>query len=563
MLSTFPWIFLTILGIVFAVAYGYRYYKDRDKRKLMFTFAFIIASFGYLPQIQAVGEFVQPFQGVFNWSVLPLMLAVSIAVYDMNRNIVECNQAALDTFGVPKKDEILGKSGFGFVAKKDRQRVIHILKNVLEIGAVSNIEYIALDRDGYEFPAEFSASTIRDSLGDPIGFVVIVSDITERKKTEEALRKERETLERVTKNVGAGLGIISKDYHVLWANKVLNDVHPNVEGKLCYEIFSKRDSICPGCGVKEIFEKGKNQVIHEQVVPGFDGKDLWLEINATPIRDENGNITAALELIVPINERKRMENELRRYSEHLEELVEERTRALKKSQKRFVKTERLVAIGQAATMVGHDLRNPLQAIENGIFYLNTELTKLPVSQKITETLQAIHRSIDYADNIVKDLQTFASKRDPSFRETDINLLLENTLSYIETPENIETIIESDQLPKIEADKDMIKRVFVNLAVNGIQAMKEKGGTLKVSTKKTDGFIEVSFQDKGIGIKNENFRKLFTPFFTTKAQGMGVGLAICKRFAELHNGSIKVESEENEGSSFTVKLPIQRNGGEKT
>ena len=83
------------------------------------------------------------------------------------------------------------------------------------------------------------------------------------------------------------------------------------------------------------------------------------------------------------------------------------------------------------------------------------------------------------------------------------------------------------------------------------------------TKKTDAFIEVSFQDKGIGIKNENFRKLFTPFFTTKAQGMGVGLAICKRFAELHNGSIKMESEENEGSIFTVKLPIQRNGGEKT
>ena len=136
-------------------------------------------------------------------------------------------------------------------------------------------------------------------------------------------------------------------------------------------------------------------------------------------------------------------------------------------------------------------------------------------------------------------------------------------NYIETPENIETIIESDQLPKIEVDKDMIKRVFVNLAVNGIQAIEEKGGTLKVSTKKTDGFIEVSFQDKGIGIKNENFRKLFTHFFTTKAQGMGVGLAICKRFAELHDGSIKVESEEGEGSIFTVKLPIQRNGGVKT
>ncbi len=217
--------------------------------------------------------------------------------------------------GFPKKDEIWGKSGFGFVAEKDRQRVIHILKNVLEIGARSNIEYIALDIDGYEFPAEISASAIKNSSGVPIGFVVIVSNITERKKTEKAMHKERETLERVTKNVGAGIVIISKDYRALWTNKVLKDLYPNMEDKRCYEIFSKRDNLCPGGGVKEIFEKGKTQVIHEQVVPGFDGKDLWLELNSTHIRDENGNITAALELIVHINERKRMENELRRYSE--------------------------------------------------------------------------------------------------------------------------------------------------------------------------------------------------------------------------------------------------------
>jgi signal transduction histidine kinase len=222
----------------------------------------------------------------------------------------------------------------------------------------------------------------------------------------------------------------------------------------------------------------------------------------------------------------------------------------------------LAAIGQAATMVGHDLRNPLQAIENGIYYIDTELSKLQVSHEITETLQAIHDSIDYADNIVKDLQTFASKREPLFRTIDINMLVKETFSHIRTPENVKAVIELGELPKIEADKDMIKRIFVNLAVNGIQAMEEKRGILKVSTKETNGFIEVKFQDTGIGIKKENMSKIFTPFFTTKAQGMGVGLPICKRFVEIHDGSIKVESEEGEGSIFTVKLPIQRNGGVK-
>ena len=104
---------------------------------------------------------------------------------------------------------------------------------------------------------------------------------------------------------------------------------------------------------------------------------------------------------------------------------------------------------------------------------------------------------------------------------------------------------------------MLKRIFVNLAVNAIQAMKEKRGSLKVSTRKTEGEIEVSFQDTGTGIKEEDMKKLFTPFFTTKAQGMGVGLAICKRFVKLHEGSISVQSEEGKGSIFTVKIPISR------
>lgn len=136
--------------------------------------------------------------------------------------------------------------------------------------------------------------------------------------------------------------------------------------------------------------------------------------------------------------------------------------------------------------------------------------------------------------------------------------------HIKTPsEDVETIIESGELPKIETDKDMMKRVFVNLAVNGMQAMKEKGGPLKISTKKSDDCIEVSFRDTGTGIKKETMKKIFTPFFTTKAQGMGVGLAICKRFVELHNGIIEVETEEGKGSTFTVRLPINWKGGVKT
>ena len=213
-----------------------------------------------------------------------------------------------------------------------------------------------------------------------------------------------------------------------------------------------------------------------------------------------------------------------------------------------------MAIGQAATMVGHDLRNPLQAIENGIYLLTMELSKNQISKETKRTIDAINNSIEYADNIVNNLRSFTKTKKPMLQETDINATIEESLSLVNKPNMIELMIEKEELPRIKVDKEMMKRVFVNLATNGIQAMKKNGGVFKVSTKKNGDFVEVSFKDTGVGISKENLAKIFTPFFTTKAQGMGVGLAICKQLVELHGGKIEVESEEDTGSIFTVKLP---------
>ncbi len=486
----------------------------------------------------------------------------AIEVSDVKGTIIECNKAILDFLGLSTKDEIIGKNSLIFVANKDRQKVRKTMNNVLKGDPVINVEYAALKKDGYEFPAEFSASVIKDHSGNPTGFVSIIKDITERKRREDELHRS-ETKNKAILNAipdlmwrmnndGLFLEFIStKDFPTL--------IPPErILGKNIHDVAPKWFAQKVMKHTKQAFQTNEVQIFEYQL-PFTLGSDKMHDYEARLVVGGENEI---LSIVRDITERKRMENELRRYSERLEELVEERTMALKQSQARLVKTEKLAAIGQAATMVGHDLRNPLQAIENGLYYIDTELSSPPVSQKITETLQAIHDSVEYADNIVKDLQSFASKREPLFRETDINTLVKETFSHVKTPENVEAVIELGELPKIEVDKDMTKRIFVNLAVNGIQAMEEKRGILKVSTKETNGFIEVKFQDTGIGIKKENMKKLFTPFFTTRAQGMGVGLAICKRFVEVHDGSIEVESEEGEGSIFTVKLPIQRNGGVK-
>jgi PAS domain S-box-containing protein len=150
-------------------------------------------------------------------------------------------------------------------------------------------------------------------------------DISERKQVEEALLLERERLETVTENIGAGLAIISKDYRTLWANKVLKDLFGDIEGEICHVTYNQRNEICPECGVREIFEKGSEKVVHEQVGKDIDGNTIWSQIIATPIKDKDGNITAALELVIPITERKKAEKALRESEERYRLLAENAT----------------------------------------------------------------------------------------------------------------------------------------------------------------------------------------------------------------------------------------------
>lgn len=485
-----------------------------------------------------------------------------ISVSDLEGKIIECNNATLDFLKLSTKDEIIGENSLLFVAEKDREKVRESMKNVCKGGPLINVEYSALSKDGREFPAEFSASIIKDHSGNPTGFVTIIKDITERKKKEGELHRSEAKNKAILNAIPDLMWQISKDgifLEFIPTKELPAVIQPEqMLGRNIHEVAPKWFAQKVMHYAKKAVETNEVQIFEYQL-PFTSGNG---EVHDYEARLVVGDDEEILTIVRDITERKRMENELRQYSERLEELVEERTAALQKSQERLVKSEKLAAIGQAATMVGHDLRNPLQAIENGIYYVNTELSTVPTSPKVTETLQAIHNSVEYADNIVKDLQSFASKKDPIFREIDINALVEETFSQFETPDNVKIATDLGELPKIEADKDMMKRIFVNLAVNGIQSMEKTGGTLKVSTKKASNRIQISFEDTGTGMKKETMKKIFTPFFTTKAQGMGVGLAICKRFVEIHGGNINVESEENKGSIFTVNLPTGRNGGGK-
>jgi signal transduction histidine kinase len=250
-----------------------------------------------------------------------------------------------------------------------------------------------------------------------------------------------------------------------------------------------------------------------------------------------------------IADRKKAEDALRQNEEHLEDLVEEKTKLLKDS-------ERMVAIGQTAGMVGHDIRNPLQAIIGEIYLANSELATLPDSEEkknIKESLDMIEQNTEYINKIVLDLQDFTKPLSPCDEETNIERLIQELLKKNGTPENIQTEahIENDART-VRADSAYMKRILGNLVSNAVQAMPD-GGKLTVKAHRERNAVVITVKDTGVGIPEDAKDKLYTPLFTTKSKGQGFGLAVVKRLTEALGGTVTFESQKNKGTTFTITL----------
>jgi len=230
--------------------------------------------------------------------------------------------------------------------------------------------------------------------------------------------------------------------------------------------------------------------------------------------------------------------------------------SLEESEKRLQEVKSLAAIGEAAAMVGHDLRNPLQATV-GTLYLAKGLLasgETGGTKEVMELLNSLDSQVYYMDKIVTDLQNYAKPIGTNLVETNLADLMKETISLLQIPQNVETSTKVEgELTGAMIDVDLMKRILVNLALNAVQAM-PNGGKLTIITRATRDSVIFSVRDTGVGIAAENLNKIFKPFFTTKAQGQGLGLAVCKRIVEAIGGTITVQSQLEKGSTFIITIP---------
>ena len=230
------------------------------------------------------------------------------------------------------------------------------------------------------------------------------------------------------------------------------------------------------------------------------------------------------------------------------------------------RSERLAGIGQTAAMVGHDLRNPLQAIVGYVALAQEKLKRISCQpeekQSLNDSLKDINKTSYYMDKIVSDLQDYARPLKPALAKKDVKELVDETVSLLQIPPEISFSIKVPKnLPRANVDPMMLRRVLTNLINNSLQAM-PKGGklSLNILSKKQPHSLMIKVKDTGSGISKADRPRIFAPLFTTKSTGQGLGLAVSKRLVEAQGGTISFRSRPSTGTIFTITIPLETHDG---
>lgn len=458
-----------------------------------------------------------------------------ITVTDLEGNIQQTNTATVLIHGAKNRADFVGKNSFELISENDREKAAENMRVTLETGRSGVLEYRMKRIDGNEFEAELNASLLKDKEGNPAGFIAITRDISERKRSENALKKSEEQSRLLLESITDGVYAFNQDWEYIMINdpgaNLVNIPKEELIGKKLFDLF-------PGIEDTEFFkiyrktmvDREPSTIINEFIHP--DGRKGWYEVHTYPY--EEGILCVATD----VTERKRMEENLRH-------------------------SEKMATLGEISGTIAHEIKNPLFAISSGLQVLDAKL-KLKAKEK--ETLNIIFTETMRIDRLIKQLTSFAHyqvQQQMSLSIVRLDRLVNETIAFNQGLAESQGIkvrkIVAKTVPPLNADRDRLEQVLINLLQNAVSfSKKDDTITIEVKEDRRRNSVLIEVSDRGPGVPEEFREKIFDPLYSTKKGSTGMGLAISKGIVTDHGGEIRCEPRKGGGSRFVVRLPTAGN-----
>lgn len=482
------------------------------------------------------------------------------------------------------KEEIIGTcfwNKIGVLNEQDRQLKLDDLQS----GKTTSDEIMMITNHGEERVISWSTSELRHNEKSGKERIWFGTDITNRKIFEKELQAREANLKSLFESTNSIIGLFDTDkilieYNQSFADyaKLTNDIelekNMDILAKLSPPISEQfrvfHDRALKGEKFKETLE-----------YPGPEGS-LHFLFSYNPIYNNNEIVGISM-FVEDISELKSSQNELEQYTKNLEGLVTERTKDLEKinselkgsntalekslkelqeAQDQLVHSEKMASLGVLSAGVGHEINNPLNYIKNGLAALTSELSnnKNEHKDKIDPFLKIINDGVKRASEIVKSLSHFSRKGVSMKENCDIGEIIDNCLVILHNKlkYDIEIIKDFSGDFFVTGSEGQLHQAILNILTNAEQAI-DGSGQIKIETRVSENYGEISISDSGEGITKENLVKIGDPFFTTKPPGLGTGLGLSITYAIVkeHHGTVKVTSKPNKGTTFKVKLPLRK------